>query len=148
MSKRLAYTLAFLFLLLITITIAKLLEIKKRDNLVDTIQNQVAIEKNIPKQFVMVHDTIRIERYFDFMDSLVTAHDSVTDYPLSEHILVHFNFWIIDTLANTDYYRMMQKDSFTYDQRKMIVIRPRDSILIPDSLKVLSLIHISEPTRR
>ncbi len=147
MSKRLAYTLAFLLLLLITITIAKLLEINKSANLVDTIQNPVAIQdpvsiqKKIQKQYVVVNDTIRIEDYFDFMDSLVTAHDSIADYPLSEHILVHLNSWIIDTLANTDYYSMMQKDSFTYDQRKMIVLRPKDSIFIPDSLEVHSILE-------
>jgi len=141
MSKRLSYTLGFLFLLLITITIAKLLEIKKEVHLNIPIQNKVLIEKNNPLRHVLVNDTIRIERYFSYMDSLVTGYDSLTLYPLSEHILVKSNSWIIDTLANTDYYRMIQRDSFVYDQRKMIVIKPKDSIIIPDSLEAYSIIE-------
>ncbi len=147
MSKRLSYTLSFLFLLLITITIAKLLEINKEANVIKPTQNNVFIEKNNPIRFVLVNDTVRIERYFSYMDSLVTTYDSLTQYPLSEHLLVKSNSWIIDTLANTDYYRMMQRDSFVYDQRKMIVIKPKDSILIPDPLEAYSIIEAFGKTR-
>ncbi len=146
MSKRLSYTF-FLFLLLITITIAKLLEINKEANVIKPTQNNVFIEKNNPIRFVLVNDTVRIERYFSYMDSLVTTYDSLTQYPLSEHLLVKSNSWIIDTLANTDYYRMMQRDSFVYDQRKMIVIKPKDSILIPDPLEAYSIIEAFGKTR-
>ena len=147
MSKRLAFTLSFLFLLLITITIAKLLEIKKEVPLNIPIKSPVLTEKKIQEKHFLVNDTIRIERYFSFMDSLITGYDSLTQYPLSEHILVKSNPWIIDTLANTDYYRMMQRDSFVYDQRKMIVIKPKDSIIIPDSLEAYSIIEAFGKTR-
>ena len=147
MSKRLSYTLSFLFLLLITLTIAKLLEINKEANSKNPIQNNVLIEKNKPITYVLVNDTVRIERYFNYMDSLVTGYDTLTQYPLSEHLLVNSNSWIIDTLANTDYYRMMQRDSFVYDQRKMIVLKPKDSILIPDSLEAYNLIEAFGKTR-
>jgi L,D-transpeptidase ErfK/SrfK len=147
MSKRLAFTLFFLFLLLITIIIAKLLEINKEVHLNIPIQNKVFIGKKIPKRLVLVNDTVRIERYFSYMDSLVTGYDSLTQYPLSEHILVKSNPWIIDTLANTDYYSMMQRDSFVYDQRKMIVIKPKDRIIIPDSLEAYSIIEAFGKTR-
>ena len=147
MSKRLSYTLSFLFLLLITITIAKLLEINKEANVIKPTQNNVFIEKNNPIRFVLVNDTVRIERYFSYMDSLVTTYDSLTQYPLSEHLLVKSNSWIIDTLANTDYYRMVQRDSFVYDQRKMIVIKPKDSILIPAPLEAYSIIEAFGKTR-
>ena len=147
MSKRLAFTLSFLFLLLITITIAKLLEVKKEVPLIIPNKSLVLTEKKIQKEHFLVNDTIRIERYFSFMDSLITGYDSLTQYPLSEHILVKSNPWIIDTLANTDYYKMMQRDSFVYDQRKMIVIKPKDSIIIPDSLEAYSIIEAFGKTR-
>ncbi len=157
MSKRLAFTLFFLFLLLITITIAKLLEVKKEAHLNIPIKNpvltekiilkKVITEKNNPIRPILVNDTIRIEHYFSYMDSLVTVYDSLTHYPLSEHILVKSNPWIIDTLANTDYYMMMQRDSFVYDQQKMIVLRPKDSIIIPDSLEAYTIIEAFGKTR-
>ncbi len=147
MSKRLAFTLSFLFLLLITITLAKLLEIKKEVHLNIPIKNPVSTEKKIQKKHFLVNDTVRIEHYFSYMDSLVTVYDSLTHYPLSEHILVKSNSWIIDTLSNTDYYRMMQRDSFVYDQRKMIVLRPKDSIFIPVSLAAYSIIEAFGKTR-
>jgi len=92
MSKRLAFTLSFLFLLLITITIAKLLEIKKEAHLNIPIKHPVLTEKKIQKKHFLVNDTIRIEHYFSYMDSLVTVYDSLTHYPLSEHILVKIKF--------------------------------------------------------
>ncbi len=147
MSKRLAYTLAFLFLLLISITIAKLLEVKKEVNLNNTIQSPIIVDLNIPKKHVLVNDTIRIKHYFDFMNSLVTAYDPITRYPLSEHLLIKYNPWILDTLANTDYYRMMERDSFVFDQRKMIVLKPKDSIFIPDSIEANLIIKKFDKTR-
>lgn len=83
---------------------------------------------------VQVQKNIRIEQYFEYIDSLVQRFDSVLPYPLSEHLLVRNNPWIMDTLADTDYYRMVARDSFVYDQRQLIVL-PKGSILkIPDSL--------------
>jgi L,D-transpeptidase ErfK/SrfK len=67
------------------------------------------------------------------MDSVTVAYDSLVSYPLTEHLLVHANPWIIDTLANTDYYRMIQRDSFVYDQGDCVVLREGDSLKIPDS---------------
>ena len=84
--------------------------------------------------WIRITQDINIGKYFDYMDSLVSVYDSVVPYPLSEHLLAHANPWIIDTLANTDYYRMMARDSFVYDQRKLLVLRLSDSIIIPDSV--------------
>ena len=74
---------------------------------------------------------IRIESYFNFIDSIVIAYDSIVDYELSEHQIVRSNPSIIDTLVNTDYYRMIAQDSFVYDQKQLIVLRKGDSIRIP-----------------
>lgn len=97
---------------------------------------EVVRQKNIPKKArplkAYVDRDITVANYFDYMDVLVKKYDSLVPYVLSEHLLVRANPWIMDTLANTDYYRQMARDSFVYDQRKMIVLRAHDSLLIPD----------------
>lgn len=77
---------------------------------------------------------VRIKDYFAFIDQLVTRLDSLTPYPLTEHLLVHANPWIIDTLEDTDYYRRMERDEFVYDQRQMVILRPGDTLRVPDTL--------------
>ncbi|SIR33281.1 L,D-transpeptidase [Maribacter ulvicola] len=77
---------------------------------------------------------IKVERYFQFMDSVVKRYDTLVPYSLSEHVLVRNNPWILDTLANTDYYRMIARDSFVYDQKQMIVLPKGSELIIPDSL--------------
>jgi len=87
----------------------------------DSLSNSIIITRNIT-----------IENYFQFLDSLVSKYDSLTPYNLTEHLLVRANPWIINTLQNTDYYRMKERDSFVYDQKKMIVLPKGGSIIIPD----------------
>jgi L,D-transpeptidase ErfK/SrfK len=82
---------------------------------------------------IKVHQGVMIENYFEFIDSLVRKYDSLTPYTLTEHLLVRSNKWIIDTLQNTDYYRMKARDSFVYNQKKMVVLPKGASITIPDS---------------
>jgi len=77
---------------------------------------------------------VRIKDYFSFMDQLVTRLDSLTPYPLTEHLLVHANPWIMDTLEDTDYYRRMERDEFVYDQRQLVILRPGDTLRVPDTL--------------
>ena len=90
---------------------------------------------------IQISKDIRVGKYFQFMDSVVGKYDSIVPYDLSEHLLVRNNPWIIDTLENTDYYRMMALDSFVYDQKQMIVL-PKGSLLtIPDSLSTCKLLE-------
>lgn len=84
---------------------------------------------------ILVNRDICVRDYFPFMDSITVAYDSIVSYPFSEHLLVRANPWIIDTLANTDYYRMMAKDSFVYDQKCLIILREGDRLKIPDSIE-------------
>lgn len=99
-----------------------------------------SVEKQRVPNGIRNRDTVHIHDYFRYIDSLVVAYDSVTDYALTEHLLVRANRWIIDTLANTDYYRLMARGSFVYDQKQAIVLRPGDSILIPDAATAAQLI--------
>ncbi len=100
------------------------------------LSNEFVLPKEVP-----VIKNIRVREYFEYMDSLVTKYDSLVPYPLSEHLLVRNNPWIMDTLANTDYYRMIVKDSFVYDQRKMIVLPKGNVLKIPDSLSACRMLE-------
>ena len=91
-------------------------------------------EKNKGAKLISVPKDICVSEYFPFIDSITLAYDSIVTYPLTEHLLVHSNPWIIDTLANTDYYRMILRDSFVYDQGQCVVLKEGDTLKIPDSL--------------
>ena len=90
---------------------------------------------------VLVHRPIAIGQYFQFLDSIVQKYDSITSYKLSEHLLVRNNSWIIDTLQNTDYYRMIARDSFVYNQKEIIVLPKGAFLIIPDSIKAAKLLN-------
>lgn len=90
---------------------------------------------------VLVNRPIAIGQYFQFLDSIVQKYDSITSYKLSEHLLVRNNSWIIDTLQNTDYYRMIARDSFVYNQKEIIVLPKGAFLIIPDSLEAVKLLN-------
>ncbi len=105
-------------------------DFQKNGMQVDTSPTRIKITKNI-----VVGD------YFQYVDSLVQHYDSILPYPLSEHLLVRNNLWIIDTLANTDYYRRMERDSFVYDQRQQIVLPKGSTLRLPDSLNACRMLE-------
>ena len=76
---------------------------------------------------------ITVRDYFCTMDSLVLHYDSLTPYPITEHILVNANPWIIDSLVATDYYDLLERNIFVNDQKSMVILRSTDSLLIPDA---------------
>ena len=92
----------------------------------------------LPKKINLTND-ILIGNYFRYIDSLVTHYDSLVPYHLTEHLLVSANPWIIDTLANTDYYRMKARDSFVYDQKKLVALPRGNPLLLPDSATAIRL---------
>lgn len=139
-SKPLGYTLVFLLLFILVIVLAKLLEYKNGTLIIDNKTPELTIEYSIPISKIHVNKSVAIENYFEFIDSLVIANDTLTNYPLSEHLLVRANPWIIDTLSNTGYYKMMERDSFVYNQKKMKVLRPTDILIIPDSIMADSIL--------
>jgi len=81
---------------------------------------------------ILVERDIKIKSYFKYMDSIVNVYDSLKDYKLTEHLLVRANPWILDSLKNTDYYKMMKKDSFVYDQKELIVLHKGSRLIIPN----------------
>ncbi len=95
---------------------------------------------------IEIQEDVQMQAYFGYMDSLVNHYAPLLPFPLTEHVMVRYNPWIIDTLSNTDYYRMMARDSFIYDQRKSVVL-PRGSVLrIPDSTTACDILEDFENT--
>ena len=95
---------------------------------------------------VLVAKNIRIKNYFQYIDSIVKHSNSINNYTITEHVLVRFNPWIINALTHTDYYRMIKKDSFVYDQKEMIVLNKGSEIKIPDSLETINLLNTFNTT--
>ncbi len=102
----------------------------------DTLHNldHVSYEIQVPRD-------VSVKEYFLFIDSTVTALDTLIDYSLTEHILVWANPWIIDTLVSTDYYHQIAQDTFIYDQRKMIVLHQGSILRIPSQKEATTIQH-------
>ncbi len=86
-------------------------------------------------------EEVLLKDYFEIIDSLIAAYDSLTPYELDEHLLVNANAWLIDSLAATDYYVQAQRGSFVYDQKAMAIIPASTKLLIPDSLLAAILLE-------
>jgi len=97
-------------------------------------------------QPIVLTKNVQIKNYFQYLDSIITAFNSNHSYAISEHVLVKHNPWIIDSLANTDYYRMMARDSFVYNQKDLIILSKGDQINIPDSLETIQLLDTFKNT--
>ncbi|KKL68519.1 hypothetical protein LCGC14_2124180 [marine sediment metagenome] len=130
----------------------------KRENIVNAKQlvqihnaNLIGVESpsgakiSFPK-YVTVERNISISEYFGFMDSVVERYDSIVPYQLSEHLLLRANPWVIDVLANTDYYRNIERDTFIYDQKQSIVLRKTDSLIFPEYIDASRILNTMNKT--
>ena len=108
-------------------------------------QNKINFYKNQTKT-IIVSKNIQIRQYFKYIDSIIHNHNALNSYKITEHILVRNNPWIIDTLQNTDYYRMKLRDSFVYDQKSMIALPKGNTIVIPDSITVGRILNKFQKT--
>lgn len=140
-------TIKLLLKLAIVILLLILIALKfccpKDDNYIASINildNKTLFHNVLPLK-VKINNNVTIENYFHFIDSITKKYDSITSYNLTEHLLVRSNAWIIDTLQNTDYYRMIARDSFVYNQKKMVAIPKGSTITIIDSIKATKLIN-------
>ena len=106
----------------------------------------IGLIKSTALSSLVIEKPVTIENYFQFLDSIVQKYDSLTSYNLNEHLLVRANPWIIENLKNTDYYIMKAKDSFVYNQKKMIVFRKGDLIVLPDSIKAHEILQAFKKT--
>ncbi len=88
-----------------------------------------------------IEKEITAGEYFDFIDDLVAHYDSILEYPITEHLIMRNNHWLIDTLINTDYYLLMEKGNFVYDPQSIVVLKPGDSLRIPTEREAEILTH-------
>lgn len=95
---------------------------------------------------VLVTQPVSVSAYFEFMDHLVARYDSLTPYPLSEHLIARANPWLIDSLAETDYYRQIARGNFVYDQRKMTVLHPGTTLRLPGPQTAAALLETMKNT--
>lgn len=84
---------------------------------------------------ILVEEDVPIRSYFKYMDSIVKQHNATKNYLIDEYIIVHNNKWIIDTLANTDYYYLMDKGIFNEDSQSLLAITKDQVLEIPDSIQ-------------
>lgn len=88
---------------------------------------------------IIIANDITVRNYFGFIDSIVARHDTISGYPLTEHVLACANPWIIDTLASFDYYKMMERGRFVYDQRDLVVLHKGDTLHLPDAEQIAAI---------
>lgn len=137
--------LAFVVILLVTV---KLCCQNNTDMGLDTklFDSKVLQHSKALNSTVANHD-ITVEHYFQYIDSIVNKYDSITSYKLTEHVLVRANPWIINNLKTTDYYKMIEKGAFVYNQKEMVVIPKGASITIPDETTATKIIDSFNRTR-
>lgn len=99
-----------------------------------------------PLATIPVTQPVIIANYFKYMDDLVQQYDSLVPYSLSEYLIVRANPWLIDTLENTDYYRQIEKGNFVFDQTKMTVLHPGDTLYLPGEKTASVLLAKMEQT--
>lgn len=103
----------------------------------------------LPKRSFRTHivsKDVPVSSYFEYMDKVLITEAWRVHYPLSEHIIVWANPWIIDTLANTDYYRLKEKGIYSYDQTSIVILRKGTKLIIPDSIMADSISKILNAT--
>lgn len=80
---------------------------------------------------IPVQKAIPVQHLFQFLEQLVQQYDTLSAYPLTENLLLRANPWILDTLVHTDYYYQASISNFVYQQSKMLVLQPGDTLQIP-----------------
>lgn len=88
---------------------------------------------------ITVKKDVPIHSYFKWMDSVVAAQNEIQNYVIDEYLIVHNNKWIIDTLAHTDYYYLMDKGVFNKDSKSLIALKKDQVLVIPDYTRIQHL---------
>ena len=96
-------------------------------------------EAIIPARFHRVEEAVTAGGYFDFIDDLVPHLDSTTKYTIDEYVLMRANPWLIQKLADTDYYVTAARDTFVEDPKAVQILAQGDSLLVPSADQVREL---------
>jgi L,D-transpeptidase ErfK/SrfK len=99
------------------------------------------------KQTVHVfEDTVKIKDYFKVLDGIVEKYDSIFSHPISEHLIIRNNPWVIDSLAATDYYHLKELGIINMNPKELPIFKPGYQLIIPDSAAVDSLEYLFKNT--
>ena len=96
-----------------------------------TISKPVIIQKFHP-----INEVVTAGEYFDFIDDLVPHLDSTNIQDLDEYVVMRANPWLIDRLANTDYYVTAATGEFVEDPKAIEILQPGEKLLIPNAEQV------------
>ncbi len=123
-----------LFLALSFLMIGCINKNNEKVNAEDTKSDKIDEVAKIPIE-LRVDKDVPIRSYFKWMDSIVAEHNEKYNYPIDEYIIVHNNKWIMDTLAHTDYYYLMDKGIFNEDSQALLALEKDQVLVIPDSME-------------
>ncbi len=115
-------------------------EEKNPNNEKEVVQTNSLKQDEAPRPIqVVINKDVPIRSYFKLMDSIVAAHNKKYRYAVDEYVIVHHNPWIIDTLAHTDYYYLMERGIFNEDSQSLMVFEKGQVLVIPDSVQTQQL---------
>lgn len=98
-----------------------------------TLERIGSLDSLPPIKRVIVSSDVPLRSYFTWMDSITAEHNEKYNYKISEYTIVHNNPWILDTLAHSDYYYLMEKGIFNEDPLAFVALKKGQSLLLPDS---------------
>ena len=126
-----------ILLLILTFTFIGCVNSHKATNVEEVTTSEQ--EKPLEPIKITVNKDVPIRSYFKWMDSIVAQHNETHNYTIDEYIIVHNNKWIIDTLAHTDYYYLMDKGIFNEDSQALFALKKDQVLVIPDSIQTQKL---------
>jgi hypothetical protein len=98
-------------------------------------KEKVKLSQEKVLDYFHINQDIKLGDYLPYMDSVATVLDSSVGGELMEYFLVLTNPWVLDTLQSKDYYTLMGKGVFVYDENEEIILHKGDSLLVPDSMQ-------------
>jgi L,D-transpeptidase ErfK/SrfK len=133
-------------LFVLAIPILLLFHHNKQENLFSFNMPPEGMQARSPQIIYNFTDTIKISDFFKVMDSLVDMYDTLLTYPVTEHLIIRYNPWVIDSLAATDYYLLKERGIINLDPKELPVFIPGQYLIIPDSSAVDSLNRVFKQT--
>ncbi len=87
----------------------------------------------------LVRRDVRMDTYFESLDSICAEIDTLFHVSLNEYELVHANMWMLDSLVAQDYYIAQDHGIFILDQRQCVILKRGDSLHIPSQVEIDSI---------
>ncbi len=139
-------TLKNLMLVPLTAIILLLLQIEFKERTVSLDVFPEEISATNAQAIYQFKDTMKIGDYFKVMEDLVHYYDSILTYPITEHLIIRNNPWVMDSLAASDYYLLKERGITSLDPKELPIFTPGQFLIIPDSVTVDSLKRVFTQT--